>query len=343
MTVKPLNSHSARYDAYVFRAPDAEASVLWPQPFDGLTLSRALGIEHQLLWYLVCTRGKQYSRREIPKKSGGVRTLHIPQDGLAFVQRRILRTFLDNYDWAPHVSAYVLGRGPRQAAEVHAGRPFLAVVDLKDFFPSVKQAWVRDAFERQMHLSPETARLLAVLTTAPWYPEVKARYRVPQGAPTSGAVANLVAQDRLDPAIQEVCARYDMTYTRYADDLAFSCPTYVGVGRADKFLREIIHTIKQAGFYVNYDKIRVQRQNQQQRLLGLTVNHHPNIPRKDYRRMRALAHQCRNKGYAAVAAEWGYESAEAVENYLKGVISYYEGVAPAKAEVLRKYVNGIPA
>jgi len=326
-------SFQARLDRMTIAVPQHDAA--WPRPFDSYTLANALGIGIRALWFYVLETPRLYTKHAIPKKSGKMRILHVPDTRLAHAQRRVLRTFFDNYPWPEHVSAYVLGRSPIDAARAHAGRPFLAVVDLKDFFPSTKRRWVREAVQQLLELGDESTEILATMVTAPWEPGTNERYRVPQGAPTSGAVANLVAVHRLDPRILQVCERFGMTYTRYADDLAFSRETPVSPSETDAFLRHIIRAVKQSGYRVNYEKVRVQRRNRQQRLLGMSINAFPNIPKRDYRRMRAMVNHIQHKGYAQVASEQGYESGEALESYVDGILSYYQSISPSKAAQLR--------
>lgn len=293
----------------------------------------------QALWFFVLHAYTLYDYRTIPKKSGGKRSLHIPDARLAKLQRKILRTFLNVVDYPPWVSAYVPGRSPIDAAHIHAGHAVLIVLDLKDFFPSTKRAWVRDAFKAEFGLADLSTELLATLVTAPWNPGENRRFVVPQGAPTSGATANIVAMHRLDPHVLRVCEKYGMYYTRYADDLAFTREQPLTRDVTSRFICEIIRAIRRSGYRVNYEKIRVQAQNQQQRLLGMSINAHPNLPKRDYRRLRALVHQCSTRGYAQIALQQGFESVEALQAHLDGMLAYAKPLAPARIARLRTQLD----
>lgn len=309
-------------------------------PIDGNTLARSLTIDPQSLWYLALSIRDLYTIHKIPKKSGGVRTLHVPSPRLAYCQRQILRTYLDQVPYPTEVKAYVRGRALVESAQIHAGRPELIVVDLKDFFPSTRRQWVKAALTKTLGLNTEVTELLASLVTTPWRKDAgpKDAWIVPQGAPTSGAVANIVAMDRLDPAVRNVCEQYGMRYTRYADDLAFSpedrtpgSPLKAGV-----FIKEIITAVKQSGYRVNYDKVRVQRPHRQQRLLGMSINEKPNIPIAEYRKACAMAHNFAQGGTAA-ALRMGFADADTCEAHLRGMAAYFAGVNPEKArQVLRR-------
>lgn len=319
----------------VLSAEEPAARLAWEQPLDARGLAIALDVRISSLWNAVLHTASFYRVAQIPKKSGAIRTLHIPDDKMAWVQRRMLRAFFDRIEWPEHVSAYVLGRAPTDAAALHAGRPVLVILDLKDFFPTTKRQWVRDAFVEMMGFGQEAAEMAANVCTCPWQLTApKARFRVPQGAPTSGAAANLVACHRLDPRILEICGKYGMLYTRYADDLAFSRETDLSREETSGFIREIIEAIKASGFRVNYDKIRVQRKNRQQRLLGLTINEFPNVPKNTYRRLWAIVHRCSTKGIDVVAASWGV-SPELADQQIRGHLIYCGDINPQKLEPLR--------
>ena len=305
------------------------------QPVDGHTLANTLRVRPGTLWYFTRFAYTQYTRQFVKKKSGGTRTLHVPSDGLAWLQRRILHTYLNRIDYPEHVSAYVCGRSIRDAAEKHSGRPLLLVMDIKDFFPTTRRSCVRNALKHTLQVPTEVAEILATLTTAPTVPGVNKQFIVPQGAPTSGAVANLVAMQRLDPPIIKICTRYKLTYTRYADDMAFSSETPLKAHDVSSAISELIHAVHCTGYRINHKKTRVQRKHRRQHLLGMTINQHPNYPKSQYRTLRALVHNCATHGYAATATKYGYESPEALVSYLTGLLNYVEGLAPTRTAALR--------
>ncbi len=116
-------------------------------------------------------------------------------------------------------------------------------------------------------------------------PALRARLatpHLPQGAPTSPALANLVAF-HLDARLTGLAARIGARYSRYADDLTFS---------ADHYLRpphDMIATIaREEGFRVNAAKTRLMARGSRQRVTGIVVNAHPNISRAEYDRLKAI-------------------------------------------------------
>ena len=185
----------------------------------------------------------------------------------------------------------------------------------------------------------EVAGLMADLSTLPVDFVYGRRYIVPQGAPTSGAVCNWVAHNRIDKPLLELCQQWDMAYTRYADDLAFSSAKNLSRGEVNRFIKDAIKIVRAGGYQINHKKLRVARKSRQQRLLGMTVNEKPNVMRVHYRRLRARIHHCKYKGFDRVAAEMNMESGEALKSQIEGLISYYHMINPEKAAKLKQQLE----
>jgi len=318
-----------------------------PYAFDNTSLAYRLGIQTRTLMYLIIKKAEHYKIHTIPKKSGGMRVIHAPSDRIKYVQSKVLELILNKLEYPPCIGAYVQGRTTRSVAEVHSGKPLLIVIDLKDFFPSTRRAWIRQFFNKKLGYPHNVSSLLADLTTVPIETPVGVRHVVPQGAPTSGAVCNWVAHYKLDVPILVVCAKYGMAYTRYADDLAFSHTERLDRPTTDAFLKEIEALIKTSGYRINYKKLRVVRAGRQQRLLGMTINEKPNIMRMQARNLRARIYHCKAKGFDQVATEMGISSGNTLRMQIEGLISYYHMINPVRAGKLKtqlveaKVVHGI--
>jgi hypothetical protein len=145
---------------------------------------------------------------------------------------------------------------------------------------------------------------------------------LPQGAPTSPALANLACR-RLDQRLARLAAKVGATYTRYADDLTFSfaAPPELPLGR---FLWWVDGICWREGFLERPDKRRVLRGKHQQRVTGIVVNAGIHVPRADRKRFRAILHNCRRHGVASQAQ--GHDDFPA---YLAGYAAYVRMVEPA--------------
>ena len=163
---------------------------------------------------------------------------------------------------------------------------------------------------------------------------------LPQGSPTSPALANLVAFT-LDRRLTDYAARAGWRYTRYADDLTFSLPGGstggARAGRAALRLAEAVTgMVASAGFRVNEAKTRIRGAHQRQLVTGLVVNAFAAVPRTEYDRLRAVLHRCVTDGPAAQA-----DDHLRFREHLQGRISYVAASHPGRGARLRAAFDAI--
>ncbi|WP_322035290.1 reverse transcriptase family protein [Burkholderia cenocepacia] len=292
----------------------------WPTPGD---LAGWLGVSAPELdwlsdhWRVDARSGAtplhHYTYVAVDKRSGGCRLVEIPKGRLREAQRRILHGLLDRI--APHgaVHGFRKGHGIVSFATPHADRDVVVRFDLADFFVSVRAARVHALFAT-LGYPAEVARILTGLCTnrvpsarllAPglrdrfdWIGRQRYRERhLPQGAPTSPALANLCAF-RLDLRLAALARSVDATYTRYADDLAFS-----GGGAlardVERLQVRVAAIALEEGFALQLRKTRVMRRGTRQQLAGVVVNRHPNLSRDAFDRLKAILTNCIRRGPAS--------------------------------------------
>ena len=236
-----------------------------------------------------------YRYRWIPKRKGGARLLMEPKESLKMTQRRILETILNEVPLHEAAHGFRCGRSIRTFAEPHSGRRMVLKMDLGDFFPSVTFARVTGFFQ-MLGYRLEVARCLSGLCThQPVGSIARMARHLPQGAPTSPALANAVAY-RLDCRLSGLAKSVGLNYTRYADDLVFS---------GDRIRKSLSHLIGgivfEEGFAVNHRKTRFMRASVRQRIAGVVVNDHPNVERSEFDRLKAILHNCAKHGPASQA------------------------------------------
>ncbi|KVH77710.1 reverse transcriptase [Burkholderia cepacia] len=247
------------------------------------------------------------------KRSGGCRLVEIPKGRLREAQRRILHGLLDRI--APHdaVHGFRKGHGIVSFAAPHADRDVVVRFDLADFFVSIRAARIHALFVT-LGYPAEVARTLTGLCTnrvpsarllAPdlrdrfdWIGRQRYRERhLPQGAPTSPALANLSAF-RFDMRLAALARSLDATYTRYADDLAFS-----GGGAlardVERLQVRVAAIALEEGFALHLRKTRVMRRGMRQQLAGVVVNRHPNLARDEFDLLKAILTNCIRSGPAS--------------------------------------------
>ena len=241
-----------------------------------------------------------YSRFTIPKRRGGERAIEAPSEALKALQRTVLHRLLNPLPFHPAATGFVPGRSIVDNARPHAGRGVVINLDLENFFPSLGAEQVRKAF-RSLGWGRGAAAILTHICTH--------EGRLPQGAPTSPALSNLVCR-RLDERLAALVKKAGGGYTRYADDITVSFSRF---GRNEplrpkpqqakrsprlprppsrRLLTSIKRILKQEGFRIQMKKkVRVQRAHQRQTATGLVVNREINLPRTLRRRIRAMQHR----------------------------------------------------
>jgi len=259
-----------------------------------------------LLHYVTSTR---------PAPSGAVRVLEAPKFRLKALQRRLLAGVLDGVP--PHDAAHGFrhGRSVASYAAPHAGQAVVVRLDLEGFFASVTVGRVYGVLRTAGYPEPVAHCLAGLMTTVlprrTWEavpPPVDAGLaaahwrlgrrlaapHLPQGAPTSPALANLAAH-RLDVRLTGLVAAWGGRYTRYADDLAVSGGRTWRYGTS-RLLDLIAEVARDEGFQLNDRKTAVLPRAGRQVLGGLVVNERPHVARAEVDRLRAVLHNCARHG-----------------------------------------------
>lgn len=287
------------------------------------------------------------------KRGGSVRLIESPKQRLKAIQRVILCEIIERIP--PHSAAHGFRRGRSIVthATPHAGRCVVLKMDLKDFFPSVRSAQIGAVFMTAGY--PErVARTLAGLcvnsapvdvlrglpgTVSPAdrrrFQELYQRAHLPQGAPSSPALANLAAY-RLDCRLSGLARNVGATYTRYADDLLFSGDEAFA-RRIGRFRVHVSAIAIEEGFEMNERKTRVMRRSVGQRAVGLVLNERLNVPRRHFDELKAILHNC---------IRYGPQSQNRVQHpnfaaHLAGRIAHVEQISPARGARLRSLFERI--
>lgn len=233
----------------------------------GLTGKLNLPEEKQLslLYGLSNHAEEHYQKVQIPKRNGTWRTLYVPDSLLKYIQKQILHKILMQFPVSSCASAYKKGCSLKENAVPHTGKPIVLKMDIWDFFGNITFINVyQHAFPGE--LFPPSVRTL--LTHLCCY-----RDFLPQGAPTSPYISNLVLAP-FDHYMENWCKGRNITYTRYCDDLTFS-----GNFEPEMLIRKVSSFLLRMGFEVNPEKTKVCRRGQQQIITGIVVNEKAQVPR----------------------------------------------------------------
>lgn len=289
----------------------------------------------------------------LTKKSGKIRLIEAPKQHLRYIQRRILAHILDRVPAHPAAHGFVQGRSIKTFAAPHVGRTVVLRMDLEDFFPSYPARRIQ-AFFRTIGYPESVADMLGGICTnsvhfESWNtPAFKAardtfndarrlysRPHLPQGAPTSPALAN-VCSYRLDCRLTGLAKSVGAVYTRYADDLAFSGDRDFAAC-AHRIAISVAAILLESGFAVNHHKTRIMRQGVRQHLAGLVTNERLNLPREEVDRLKAILTNCTRYG-------WQSQNRTAhpdFRSHLAGRVGFVESIHAAKGNRLRKLFEQI--
>jgi len=296
---------------------------------------------------------RHYHYRILAKRSWSIRLIEAPKPRLKKLQRQILTGILNRIP--PHSAAHGFrkGRSIQTFAAPHVGQRVVLRMDLKDFFPSISGARIQTFFRTVGYPESVADRLGGICTNAAprdaWNQpaldadprqvrEARALYsgpHLPQGAPTSPALANLCAY-RVDCRLAGLAKSVGAEYTRYADDLAFSG------GEAfercvERFSTHVAAILHEEGFTVHHRKTRIMRQGVRQHLAGLVVNRRVNVIRADFDLLKATLTNCVRQG----PESQNRDAHPRFRSHLDGRVGFVESINPAKGKRLRTIFDRI--
>jgi hypothetical protein len=349
--------HRARSSTRLFRGRLKMAPSPWPVPPlpSPAALAGWLGLTPGELDWLADCQGRaarlppgplyHYTYRWVAKRGGRSRLIEVPKPRLKAIQRRLLRELVEHIPAHEAAHAYRRGRSVLTYARPHAGRAIVLRFDLRDFFPAIRASRVHALFAAAGYPAP-VARLLTGLCTNAAPVEVRgagarpealayAAPHLPQGAPTSPALANLCAY-RLDCRLAALAESLGARYTRYADDLAFSGGEEFERGTR-RFQVLVCRVALEEGFEVHTRKSRFMRQGVRQQLAGVVVNAHANVKRGDYDRLKAILCNCARHG----PVSQNREARADFRGHLLGRIAYVGLLNPARGAKLRRLFQRI--
>lgn len=257
------------------------------------TLAYASGtrVEEIAHWRELIALDSGYKRALIPQRRRRPREVCMPSVGLDRLLKQ-LRGGIDlttAYEAPREVHGFVPGRGIVSNASQHLGQDVVLKVDLRDFFGAIgtdKLTPALGGFGFDVECSTAIAGVALIDGS------------LAQGFSTSPLLSNLAFLES-DRKIAAHAGRFNVTYTRYVDDLIFSGQQAIVT---DEFLKDITSLLTELGWQVNDSKTRFMRRGRPQFVTGLYVGdvERPHIPRAMKRLLRREVH---------FAAKYGIEDA----------------------------------
>jgi RNA-directed DNA polymerase len=285
-----------------------------------------------------------------------MRAISIPDPILMGVQRWILDRILAGLPTHCNSYAYTPGTSIRQCAQKHVGARWLVKLDIRDFFQSITEAQVYSVFNTAGYrplVSLELARICTRyaghaahidqkrFVAHPRYTSVPAYSRpllgfLPQGAPTSGGLANQVARP-LDIKLTKLADSYSAVYTRYADDLIFSPMDRFDRSLARDLIRAARGVLQSERFILHEQKTSVVPPGARKIVLGLLVDgDRVRINRRMRSRLTRHVRGVETFGLSSHVAHSKFASIDGFVRHVSGLLAFVYDIEPVWAAEMQK-------
>ena len=285
------------------------------------SIEKDLGFPIKTLYGLSNNLEKHYHNVFIPKSDGTKRKLSVPDLILKNVQRSIVDNILAYYPISKYATAYKVGSSVQKNARPHINKKKILKLDIEGFFDNIIYSRVKDVVFYEDKFS-EPIRIL--LTMLCYY-----RESLPQGAPTSPAITNIIMYD-FDERIGAYCSERGIAYTRYCDDMTFS-------GEFDE--REIITLVREElrklGLFLKNRKTALINNSKRQTVTGIVVNEKINITKEYKKKIRQEIYYIEKFGLENHAKNQGITDVNGYLVSLQGRIAFVIQTCPEDCEFKR--------
>ena len=225
---------------------------------------------------------------------------------------KLLAKTTDRAEWAKKALSAVLRGAERALEAVGGGSATLHIDSVQDTFLG-------------LGYPPSVSVILARLCCKD--------DRLPQGAPTSPAISNLICRN-LDKEISDLAKERFLTYTRYADDISVS-----GDDLGSDVLEKIEFILNSFGFFVNEEKTRISKNGDKKIVTGISIGTGlPKLPRKEVRSIKADAHALLSYGLLSYLERSKKPDPLVVER-LTGRVAFWLQVEPENPTAIKLKSN----
>lgn len=235
-----------------------------------------VGLGRSELLARVLVAPRRYKVYEIPKRSGGTRTIAQPARDLKLLQRVLVATVLRALPVHSAATAYQQGRSIRANAAVHKDSNVVLKLDFEEFFPSIK---VSDFVRHCRSLDSDLAVQLGLSTDEDMFVASKLLFwgrgsSEPRclsiGAPSSPILSNIL-MNRFDQEIAAAAQKMGVQYTRYADDITLSAANSAAVLQIEAVIERYIQRHRSPTLTLNEVKRGLYTSGQKRMVTGLVI------------------------------------------------------------------------
>ena len=225
-----------------------------------------LGVSPSLIRQIIHRPSFHYREFPLVKADGSERKISTPKSYLKVVQWWILDNILRPRSLLPCVHGFRGGFSYVTNAKSHSASRHILNIDIKSFFDSISGAQIMNVFS-SFGYSESGSFTLASLTTKSDI--------APTGAPTSPMLANMIFRET-DAALLAYSTEKGLVYTRYADDLTFSCQDRISY----EVLDDVTKIVRNAGFNLNPNKTKFMGPGDRKEVTGVVVNSELSAPKE---------------------------------------------------------------
>lgn len=262
-------------------------------------LALAIGESERLLARLALRADRMY--RHVPQekkgKPGETRDTYDAHEPLKRVQRKIVDRVLSKAVFPSYLHGGIRDvKSPRSIhsnAIMHAGARYVVLQDIRNFYPSISKSQVESLFRGLFGFGDVVAALLSSICTR--------EGSTPQGASSSGYIANLIFWDVEPPIVEDLLNR-GFQYSRFADDITISCTRQPSSDELSGIVSAITGMLAAKGCYQKRAKLHMRVRGQGIRadnatylpvtVTGLSVfNSAPGLTKLERKRIRSAVRE----------------------------------------------------
>ena len=250
------------------------------------------------------------------------RKITAPSKPIKLRQQWILSEILEKNRVSNNCHGFVRNRSILTNAKKHVGHKNILNIDIKDFFPSITQKMVVNEFPKMGYENSASEALAEIRCF---------ENRLPQGAPTSPYMSNLILKE-MDDELDKFARHRKITYTRYADDMSFSSDVDIFY-----ILQDLCNIINKYSFQINEKKTCYYPDPHRKIVTGLIVKEGKvRIPKKFKRKLKQEIYYCQRFGVQQHLENTGNCERIGFKEYLYGKAYYVVMVEP---EIGKKFLQ----
>jgi hypothetical protein len=192
------------------------------------------------------------------------RTLADPHPALKVLHQRIISRIFTHLEFPPYLHGGIRTDDPRDFitnASAHTKAETAITLDIQRFFPSIRPAQVNYVFKNLFKFSPEVANVLTGVVTL--------NDEIPQGAPTSSYIANLVMWEEECKLVARLNGK-GFSYTRLIDDMTISSPKKIVEKDITRVVDDVAGMLAKFGYKLHPKKKNIYSRSDPEKLMLIT-------------------------------------------------------------------------